>query len=464
MEKFVKIGIVPIKRGFTDMVSALEQKNLFLNKVREIAPETVALCDLEGVLPEGILYDADQLDAVCAHLRQEGADAIFMPHCDFGCEEVVGRLGAMMKLPVLVWGNRDPLPVPGMRDRDTQCGTLASTKCLQRYRVPFSYIVNSCVDGEMFRKGFVDFCAVAAVVKKAKGMRILQVGSRPQPFLSVIYNEDELLRNFGIEITPYSSAILAADVQKILETRASEVEEGVKDYAAKVDVSAMPLESQRAQQALKLAILDKVAASKSDGVALECWTVLSRAIGVGGCQVIGMLSDMGVPTACETDVLGAISAVLLKAATLGREPIFFADITVRHAEEDNTELLWHCGPFPVSLAHPGAKPSIAAGGQGQFELRNGEVTICRMDALEGAYTLMSGQGKAVDGPAKGGTYVWVKVSDWEKWEEKLVFGPYIHHVAGAFGAYSQILSEACKYIGCLAPDPMDPVSRLMGKE
>ena len=26
MEKFVKIGIVPIKRGFTDMVSALEQK------------------------------------------------------------------------------------------------------------------------------------------------------------------------------------------------------------------------------------------------------------------------------------------------------------------------------------------------------------------------------------------------------------------------------------------------------
>ena len=58
MEKFVKIGIVPIKRGFTDMVSALEQKNLFLNKCRQIAPDAVALCDLEGVLPEGILYDA----------------------------------------------------------------------------------------------------------------------------------------------------------------------------------------------------------------------------------------------------------------------------------------------------------------------------------------------------------------------------------------------------------------------
>lgn len=463
MEKFVKIGIVPIKRGFTDMVSALEQKNLFLEKCKSIAPDAVALCDLEGVLPEGILYNADQLDAVCDHLRAQGADAIFMPHCDFGCEEVVGRLGAMMKLPVLVWGNRDPLPAAGARDRDTQCGTLASTKCLQRYKVPFSYIINSDVDSEMFEKGFVDFCAVASVVTKARGMRILQVGSRPQPFLSVIYNEDELLRNFGIEITPYSSAVMANDVKKILETRAEEIDAGVKDYAAKVDVSAMPIESQKAQQALKFAILDKVADSKSDGVALECWTVLGQAIGVGGCQVIGMLADLGVPTACETDVLGAISAVLLKAATLGREPIFFADITVRHAQDDNTELLWHCGPFPVSLAHPSAKPAIAAGGQGQFELRNGDVTICRMDALEGAYTLLSGEGKAVDGPAKGGTYVWYKVNSWEKWEEKLVFGPYIHHVAGAFGNYSQILCEACKFIGNVEADPVDPVSRVLGK-
>ena len=49
------------------------------------------------------------------------------------------------------------------------------------------------------------------------------------------------------------------------------------------------------------------------------------------------------------------------------------------------------------------------------------------------------------------------------WEEKLVFGPYIHHVAGAFGSYSQILSEACKYLGAVEPDPMDPVSRVLGK-
>ncbi|MDR3085609.1 MAG: hypothetical protein LBU47_04765, partial [Christensenellaceae bacterium] len=456
----VKIGVVPIKRGGTNMESAVQQKKLFLKKLEEITPKSVALVDMEGVLENGILWAYDQLGAAKAKLDAEKVDALFLPHCDFGCEEVVGRLGSMMGLPVLLWGNRDPLPVPGATDRDTQCGTLASSKCLQRYGVPFSYIVNSDVDSKSFVKGFLDFCAVANVVRSAKRMRILQVGSRPQPFLSVIYNEDELLSRFGIEITPWSSASVVSDVKKILAGRAAEVEEGVKDYASKVDVGKMPIEAQRGQQAIRLAILDKVKATQSDGVALECWSLLPANLGVGGCQVIGMLSDLGIPTACETDVLGAVSAVLLQAATLGNESLFFADITVRHAQDDNTELLWHCGPFPSSLHHPASKPWIAPGGQGNFELKNGDVTIARFDMLNGKYSLFSGEGRGVDGPAKGGTYLWFKVDNWEEWEEKIVFGPYIHHVAGAYGQYSQILSEACKYIGCVEADPMRPVRRV----
>lgn len=217
--KGLVLGVVPIKRGGTNMQVAVEQKELFLKKVKELCPDCVRLVDMEGTLENGILWSYDQLASAEAKLRQEGVNALFLPHCDFGCEEVVGRLGSMMGLPVLLWGNRDPLPLPGARDRDTQCGTLASTKCLQRYGVPFSYIINSDVESAKFAKGFVDFCAVANVVKAARRMRILQVGSRPQPFLSVIYNEDELLRRFGIEVTPWSSTSLVADVQKVLADR-----------------------------------------------------------------------------------------------------------------------------------------------------------------------------------------------------------------------------------------------------
>lgn len=33
---------------------------------------------------------------------------------------------------------------------------------------------------------------------------------------------------------------------------------------------------------------------------------------------------------------------------------------------------------------------------------------------------------------------------------------------GAYGNYSQILTEACKYIQGLIPDPMRPVKKVLG--
>lgn len=161
-------------------------------------------------------------------------------------------------------------------------------------------------------------------------------------------------------------------------------------------------------------------------------------------------------------MLGAVTAVMMQAAALDKEPVFFSDITSRHPNKDNTELLWHCGPYPPSLAHPDTPPKSTFHGRGAFQLKNGPITIARLDGMNGRYSLFSGEGRGVDGPPKKGNYVWLEVDCWADWEEKIVFGPYIHHVAGAYGQYSQILSEACKYLGGVSPDPMRPVKRVLG--
>ena len=46
------------------------------------------------------------------------------------------------------------------------------------------------------------------MVKNFKGMRIGQVGTRPAPFFSVIWNEGELMEKFGIKIIPINFAII----------------------------------------------------------------------------------------------------------------------------------------------------------------------------------------------------------------------------------------------------------------
>ena len=66
-----------------------------------------------------------------------------------------------------------------------------------------------------------------------------------------------------------------------------------------------------------------------------------------------------------------------------------------------------------------------------------------------------GEGWSCEGPKSTGTYVWMEVSDWVKWERKIVESPYIHHVTGIYGRYAKVLAEACKYIPGLRADPVD---------
>jgi len=168
--------------------------------------------------------------------------------------------------------------------------------------------------------------------------------------------------------------------------------------------------------------------------------------------------------ACETDLHGAISSALLSAASFGESIPFFADLTVRHPHNDNAELLWHCGPFPPSLAAaeeparlaphymmPQACPAV-----GEFRLKDGPLTLARFDGDHDQYYLMTGEGRTTAGPHMRGTYVWFEVRDWPRWEERLVRGPYIHHVSGAYGHHAAALCEACRFLPGVTADPFEP--------
>jgi L-fucose isomerase-like protein len=167
---------------------------------------------------------------------------------------------------------------------------------------------------------------------------------------------------------------------------------------------------------------------------------------------------------CETDVHGALTALMLQAACGWAAPPFFADLTVRHPTNDNAELLWHCGNFPHALAAgtgdgflgthfviPPHRP-----GTGNFQIRGGEVTIARFDGIGGQYSLLMGHGQGTAGPFTLGTYLWVEVPDWPLWEERVIRGPYIHHVAGIHGRWAPALYEATRYLPGLRPDPVQP--------
>ena len=107
---------------------------------------------------------------------------------------------------------------------------------------------------------------------------------------------------------------------------------------------------------------------------------------------------------------------ILRAVTLNRQSEFLADLTIRHPENDNAELLWHCGPFPYSLKNQDSTARLV-GGQESFYLKDGNLTVCRFDEVDGKHYLFCGEGKTTTGPETTGTYVWLEVDNWKRWKK-----------------------------------------------
>ena len=451
----LKLGVVPVKRGpgFTSAENCLIFKNNTYEALKK-ADGNVEIITIDNVVTDGIATVPEQVPAIAEFLKAQKVDALFVLHTDFGSEEVVAKIGREMKLPLLLWGPRDDAPSEkGERIRDTQCGIFASSKVLSRFGVKFTYIENCYPDDEVFINGFNDFCRAAAVVKSFRSMRILKIGDRPNSFLSVMCNEGELLSKFGIEVVPLSAGRLVSNVNKLKKTGSAELDEQITSMKKRMDISPLGEENLRTLAAMIVFVKSEMDSGNFAGASIECWTSMGDLFGVLPCQLIGELTAMGYPISCEGDICGAVTSVMLHAADYNRTPSFFADLTVRHPSNDNAELLWHCGPFPRVLMGDTPDPSIDKGGRGQWELKNGDITIGRFDSnSDGEYSMFLGEGKATDGPKSTGTYVWMEVEDWVKWEKKIIEGPYIHHVTGIYGKYSDVIGEACKYIQCLDPD------------
>lgn len=461
--KKFRLGVAPTRRDSWADPKAFEnyraimdwldkkagQNDIELIKMTELKfedKEVVFGKELRKMKADTLLTDYEDAVTAAEYFKKADLDALFIPFCDFGQEEAVARLAKEVSVPVLIWGPRDAMP-EGMewRPTDTQCGLFAASKVLNRYGVKFTYIENCRLEDAVLEKEFLRFIRSANIVSAFRRLRILQLSVRPQQFLGVMINEGELLEQFGIEIVPITTSELFAEIDR----SEKEDEEAIRKFCEEtkeiLEPSGKP-ESLRTLGAITAGILRLAKKYRCTAAACECWHEIVCRYDISPCFALGELNERGLPCACEMDIHGAISSAIASAANRYQEPSFLADLTIRHPEEDNTELLWHCGPFAKSLKDPACKGSVAESGQGFYPLKKGGLTVVRFDGCNGKYQCFAGYGRSVEGPATNGNYVWLKTEDWPAWEKKFIYGPYIHHVTGVFGDYREEIREACRYL------------------
>jgi L-fucose isomerase-like protein len=444
--KRLVVGVLPVKRSFLSLDVAVEEKEKLYEVINDVKSDAVTLVDVDDVCERGVLFKMNEVDLAVEKFKKAEIDALFICHCDFGEEQALMKVAREFNVPILLWGNRDKYPNTfEKRGRDTQCGMFASTKVLTRNNITFSYIYNVDVQSDEFMNGYITFLRTANIVRSMKRLKIAQIGSRPQQFMSVIAGEGLMVEKFGIEVVPFSVPAILRNVEELAAAKGDQVRSEIKSFKDRMDCSQMTEDQLAKIAALKITVKEMMEDTGCKAGAIECWSLFSREIGVAPCMVISELADIGLPLACEMDLNGAITSVIADAVSLGESAVFFADLTIRHPENDNGELLWHCGPFPYSLRDIN-KSAKMVNAQANWELKKGDITILRCDDINGGYKVVASEGKAIDGPDTTGSYVWFESPCWKSLEEKLIYGPYIHHVAGVYGNYSRAIQEATRYL------------------
>ena len=458
----VKVGLAPMRRdvtprpGIFNWEKAEERGHRIVKYIEEhFASDNVSFVDLKGVNPVDVMYNEDDAEKVIERFRAEKVDAVVIINCNFGNEEIAAQVAGALNVPTMIWAPMEDEFLPdGSRFCDSQCGMFGVSRILQRNNIPFTYVETCHVEDDVFKAGFEKFVSVACMVKNFRGMRIAQVGMRPKPFTSVIFNEGELMQKFGIRVIPVNMAVVIDKYNRILKERDAELEEGAKLLLSRYEMDELTPPLLKKVYAFVLLYQEIFAEYRVQAVSAECWTAMQLGVGAMPCTAYSVLADMGYVISCESDLHGAISMAMLSCASLGKKIPFFGEFTVRNPENKNSELLWHCGPFAYSLKKDGC-PCKNVNMRQWFQVRDGHYTITRFDQDNGDYMMLAGQFDSTTGPYTFGTYIWAQFDDLSKWERKLVEGPYIHHMAEIEGDYTEELKEFSKYVPGLKIDTVE---------
>ncbi|MBN1583515.1 MAG: hypothetical protein JXA89_22590 [Anaerolineae bacterium] len=470
----VKIGFVPsyrfrhsewCQKMRDDSLATFAQIAGLEVVVPQASPDGQTPDAAKGLTPHGMVHNLDEAEAVAEYFQMNKVDAVILCPLDFGDERSASKIAEKLGVPVLLYATKEPPghDDPGLgRVSDSYCGNLSMASGLYRRKIAFRYAGLFFPDEPAFKAEVETFVRAVAVVKGLKGARLGQVGVRPGTFETVGYDETAMIKAFGqnviyanlSDITSAAKA-LADDDARVLATIAD-----IKGQFTTVTVSDTYLLT---AAKLEVALAEFWTRNKLSGMAMQCWPSIGRELGISVCAIYGRLTGKGMLTACEADILGTLSMMVNYSAALGETVPHFIDWTIRHRENPNQLLAWHCGNAPACLAKDPDSTALRSrkdmkgeldvseddpqAGLAQFQIKPGVVTFCRMAEYDDKWKMLIATGEIVPSDETlAGTWSWVQVKDHDTLYRTLVEEGFVHHASMIHGDQRAALLQACKFL------------------
>lgn len=402
------IGVVAIARSTFDVPLA-EAVHDAARRCLEARGETV-------VGPPVLVYTPGDLAPVEQALGAVPLDRLVVLQVTFADASMLLDLTSRITAPVLLWGF--PEARSGGRPRlNSLCGINLAAHALGRAGRDYTYLYAAPNDGAALARALaggpaappeaVHIAAVDPVLERRAGevlarldgARVGLFGEHPAGFETCRFDPGWLRAELGIGVERVELKALFAEARGLPDAAVAPVRARAEAELAGLD----ELEREPVDGTLRLyaALQARVMRDGLAGIAVRCWPETFTEMGCAVCGAMGMLSEDGVPAACEADVMGDVTSLLLQA--VADAPPFLVDLVDVDAADDSA-VLWHCGLAPRSMASELTPPKADIhANRGKpllqsFALRPGRVTVARLSQARNRPALVLAGGEMLERP------------------------------------------------------------------
>lgn len=455
----VKIGFIPSHRIPFGEEWAVDMRARCL-RAMEKTPGLELVAPDPSITQGGLVRNLQDAGKVLKLFRDREVVGVILGGMTFGHETsaVGGILANLPKgTPVLHFATKGEVAKDGTRPSDSWCGQFMIASAMKRREIPFEHIPTCFPEEPAFAEGVSRFTRACAAHQAFRGARIGQIGTRPEEFESVWWDEASLQRDFNQTIVPVDLAEVFMRLDGVGADDA-EVRSAAEEIGKGIEIPSDARDAVTTLARMEVTLRRLAEEKELAALAVNCWEQVQKRYGICVCSVLGRLGDQGIPCACEVDVYGAATLLAARGAGLGETAPHFIDWTELHPNKEHIWLAWHCGNAPRSTCDAGCRPCLRqhsiiplrpSWGTLEFVEKPGPVSCCRLAEYDGWFTMFIGTGEIVDTPPKvRGSYGWVKVADVMDWERKMIEHGIIHHGVMIHDAkVADALETFCKFNG-----------------
>ena len=297
---------------------------------------------------EGI-YNIDQAKTAARELQEWKADFILLQTSSFASgdfiypfTELTARLG-LWAVPEGAPTSEGGLPLNSFTAANLYNSIIRTT--LPDYNQPVKWFLGHPGQPLFDHRLAVTVNALRALIN-LPGKRIALIGGVAPSFDNLIIENQTVMDKLGIEVEDFDLDLIIAHAKELDNESINNVAEQFQSSSS--DFSPDQTEALEKSARIYQAIQNFSLNGNFDGVALSCWPQFQSDYGLAVCSVMGQLNSTGLIASCEGDLTSAVSMLVLRYLTQG-DIVTVMDL-VSIDDQDESVLLWHCGPTSPELA------------------------------------------------------------------------------------------------------------------